>query len=303
MGLNTKYIPSKYFQEYLVDKTTGLPLAGGVVTFYKDQARTQLKPVFQLSGSPPNYSYTSLGATITLSSVGTVQDGSGNDIIPYFYPYDDNGNTELYYYTVYSALGVFQFSREGQPNAGSSATDTSDVESFVANGQFLVHNDILEEGVVTGRITSDITDIAQGGWTFERSAGSTAVDFVTFPRFGSAVTNPTATPRYAVRMYCQTASVGDLFKAIRLKYNDVNKFTSPVDQIYTISFSAVSNLTGSGSLSIYLIKYYGSGIGVSPTERILIKDLSISTSYTTYNVPITFPSNDGKSIGDNDNMA
>lgn len=217
-GLNTKYIPSTYFQEYLVDKDTGLPLAGGVVTFYKDQARTQLKPMYQLSGSPPNYTYTSIGSTLTLSSVGTFQDGSGNDIVPYFYPYDENGNTELYYITVYSALGVFQFSREGEPNVGSSATDTSDVESYVANGQFLVHNNIIEEGVVTGKITSDIVNIAQGGWTFERSSGSTAVDFVTFPRFTSAVTNPTATPRYAVRMYCQTASVGDLFKAIRLKY-------------------------------------------------------------------------------------
>src|SRR3972149_10425988 len=103
MGLDLRYIPATYFQLNFIDKTTAMPLAGGKVYFWKDQARNVAKDIFQLSGSPPNYTYTALPNPCTLNANGTFQDNSGNDIVPYFFPLDVNGSTELYFIEVYSA--------------------------------------------------------------------------------------------------------------------------------------------------------------------------------------------------------
>ena len=58
--LDSRYIPSIAFQQFLVDKDTGLPLSGGYIEFYEDNSRLTPKPVFQLTGSPPNYTYSPL---------------------------------------------------------------------------------------------------------------------------------------------------------------------------------------------------------------------------------------------------
>src|SRR5580693_7123038 len=100
MSLNRQYVTAPSLQEYFVDKDSGLPLSGGFVYFYVDTARSVLKPVFEQTGSPPNYTYSVLPNPVTLSAVGTFQDASGNDIIPYYYPYDSFGDVQLYFIEV-----------------------------------------------------------------------------------------------------------------------------------------------------------------------------------------------------------
>lgn len=104
MPLNTDlFVQFNYFQEYFVDKQTGLPLAGGVVYWWQDINRNNPKPVYELSGSPPNYTYTELENPIILTNAGTFADTNGNDIAVYGYPYDAAGNPDNYYVSVFAA--------------------------------------------------------------------------------------------------------------------------------------------------------------------------------------------------------
>lgn len=300
MGLDIRYIPSKMFQESILDKDTGCALAAGVVKFYKDNARTTPKEVFKITGSPPNYTYVSIGTEVTLNAVGAFDDGLGNDIIPYLYPYDSSGNLELYYCTVESAGAVAQFTRPGFPNLDDRGVAGADINNYIPNGQFLLHRDITEDFVVSreaGEITADITTIAEGGWFFERSSGSTAKDFVFFDRFGSYVDIPSASPRFAIRIKNEIPDGTDTKKMLRITFKDVNKFASATD-FYTFSFIGKSDSGAEANVDIQQIKDYGSG--GSSTDTIDLTTVTLSTSYKVFNIPFIPGTNSGKTIGSNE---
>lgn len=115
MAIDPHYIPAFSIEEVILDKDTGAPLSGGLVYFEQDNQRGILKPVYQITGTSPNYSYIQLPNPMTLSSIGTFEDALGNPVVPYFYPYDGDLNVELYYVRVTSSEGVEQFTREAVP--------------------------------------------------------------------------------------------------------------------------------------------------------------------------------------------
>lgn len=145
-NLNPLFVQVPCLQDYFVDKDTAQAMAGGIVTFYSAENHTVLKPVYQISAGPgPTYQYNALANPLILSSIGTFVDENGNDIIPYFYPYQGTPSSnpqvpeiELYYITVYSAQGVFQFSRDGVPNIAvdSSLDDAPTSQNLLSNSQF-----------------------------------------------------------------------------------------------------------------------------------------------------------------------
>ena len=184
-GLNTYFVPLTILQEQFWDKLTDAPLAGGVLSFYQDEARTIPKPVYVLTGNPPDYTYAVASpsdSSITLSSIGTVDDSMGNNLVIYGYPYDDTdfdgtGNIQLYYMTVYSSDGIFQFSVGGFPNVPFEETQqaSGQEKNLIKNGQFVINNG-------TQAISATDTKLAYGGWYYSRSS-NTSTDAVTFPRF------------------------------------------------------------------------------------------------------------------------
>lgn len=296
MGLDLNYIPSTYFQEALLDKTTGEPLAAGVVTFYRDIARTELKPMYRISGTPPNYTYTALPNPLTLSSIGTIQDGSGNDVVPYFFPFDAEGNVDLYYYTVVNSGAVAQFTRSGQPNEGVTNGEEDQFINYIKNGQFIAHNSIAETpSREEGEITEDLTNVAQGNWYFNRSASSTADDFVFFNRFGSPTTNPPDSPRYEIQIENTSPDVGDAFKWFSVRFRNVNTFESDTQQ-YTFSFSGKSSTAT--PISTLVNKNFGTG-GDADVE-IPLQNINLTTDYKISNIPVIFGDNAGKTLGDAD---
>ncbi len=302
MALDPQYVLASGLQEGFIDKDSGELLSAGVVTFYSDLNRTDLKPVYEITGTPPNYSYIELPNPLTLSSIGTIQDGSGNDVVPYYKPYDDDGNVELYYITVESEGSVLQFTRMGWPNTIASGDDgITESLNLVPNGQFLIHSDIVNvedpviNTIVPGEITEDVTILSQGGWSFERDAGSTSTDIITFERFNDYVSNPTASPRYALNLICSSPDVGDSYKDVRLKFSDVNKFASTTQQ-YRFAITGLNNGSGSVNVDLILIKNFGTG-GSATTETD-ITTFSIGDSYTTAQTIFTFGINDGETIGD-----
>ncbi len=113
--LDPRFIPAFSIEDVLLDKDTGAPLAGGLVYFEYDNQRGLLKPVYQITGNSPDYTFTQLPNPVTLSSIGTFADALDNPVIPYFYPYDADGDVELYYIRVTNSEDVEQFVREAQP--------------------------------------------------------------------------------------------------------------------------------------------------------------------------------------------
>ncbi len=296
MALNTKYMLAPSLEEYFVDKTTGFPLAAGKVYFYSDINRSTLKPIFTISGTAPDYSYVQLPNPVTLSSVGTFQDGSGNNVLPYYYPYDADGNVENYFIRVFDSGGVEQFTREGFPNIGSTATSAADsITNFIPNGQFKIHNNLeIIAGETAGTVVDPITNIAQGGWTFERPMGSTAEDIVTFQPIGSYVVNPTTSPSFVFNLQTISAGSGDLFKDLRVNFDDVNKFASDVDE-FTFYFEGQTNVGSSALVNVVLIKDFGAG--GSTTVQEVIEEIELTNTYQSFNVPLIFGDNLDKTIG------
>jgi len=120
MALDPLYIVTQDITSYFVNKDSGLPLAGGVITFYQDLARTVLQPVFTLTGAPPynEDSYVQLPNPLILSNVGTYEDADSNPVIIYYYPYDPvTGDLSLYYIVVTDSGGNEQFTVEAWPNS------------------------------------------------------------------------------------------------------------------------------------------------------------------------------------------
>src|ERR1700753_1983765 len=139
MALDDRYVIAYYFEQIFLDKDTGLPLAGGKLRFYRDSARNVPKEVFQLSGFPPNYTYTTMGSEITLSSKGTIQNNSGDNVALYFFPYDMDDEIDLYYVTCDSSGDIEQFTRSALPNLTPGTDPTAEVANInnqISNPQF-----------------------------------------------------------------------------------------------------------------------------------------------------------------------
>lgn len=294
MSIDANYILLYSLQQYFVDKTTGTALANGKLYFYKDNARTTLlKTVYKYDSVN---GYTALSNPVPLSGVGTPVDDDGNDIAIYVFPYTDSTASviDLYYIVCKDSGGLTQFTREAIPNIESNTdSDDTNLINYIPNGQFLLHNNIPATGTtVAGEITTSITELAQGGWTWERGVSSSSTDVISFERYASYTTTPTGNPRYAIRIKTTADSTA---RGLRIKFRDVNKFSG--SQNYTFSFNGLSN-TGSPltGVDIRLIKNFGTG-GDSTTTSTKATVTIPNEDVSIINATINFGDNAGKIIG------
>lgn len=334
IGLDPRFMLCFPLQEGFLDKDTGMPLSGGIVTFYEQNSQTVLKPVYTLSGNGPfsDSSYIELPNPMILSAIGTFVDDNGNDIVPYLFPYDGTPSTttntvDLYYITVYSASGVFQFSRQAWPNISSGSPTPpitiNSFDNFIPNGQFLLHNNVpawngntfianqLPAPTTEMNVTvpaqngsqADVTPIAQGGWTFQVPHNSSSVNTISY------VVNPisanpdvTADPRYLIDIATTTDAPSDTFKDLCITFNDVNKFaTNSTSPNYTFSFQG--NVTGgSGPVPVLIrvLKWFGTGGSpTSPTDVAFGGGTVTINANQVYNIQGVFGSNAGDTVGGN----
>lgn len=198
---SNQYIPLQGLQTYFVDKDTGEPLSAGYIEFYSDVARSTPKDVFVQSQLPnDDYEFINVGSVITLSSVGTTQNpNDGTDSQIYLFPYDSDGNIELYFLKVYSSGAELQITREAQPPNVASASNIETFEgsdNLISNPQFvetILPNTLTIVYNVTG--TNTETPIAPD-WSLITS-GSGAVTVTQTPLIDLSM--PTGAP-FAIRI-------------------------------------------------------------------------------------------------------
>jgi hypothetical protein len=301
-GIDTRFVLASDLMEYFVDKITGAPLSAGIVTFYSDAARTTLKPVYQISTTrSPDYTYTPLVDPVYLSAVGTFQDALGNNIVPYYYPFqgtpDENtGVPELYYITVYSNDGngnpaTLQFVRVAWPNSDNSSNPSSeeDQKNFIPNGQFWAHTTIHsltnppEEAIQYGSITVDSQAIAQGGWYFNHTTGGTS----TWNNSFSALNTPDArlhdNPRFAFNFNCTVFNASDTIRDLIIKWPNSFTFSSQNGTLaYTLQFAAKSNDINTYVIGVYRVFNYGSGGAPSAVNEVLIGTMHVTPLFTYF---------------------
>jgi hypothetical protein len=195
MTINPNYILSPPLEYFFVDKASGLPLSNGMVYFYSDVDKVTAMNAYELSGTYPTYSYVPLPNPIILSSVGTIQDNSGNDVALYLYPYDNEGNFTLYYIRVYDQFGNFQWDRSAWPNAVPETSETTEfpVDNQIANPQF-TRTFLNPGGLATTYTVSAATNqefLFAPDWTFVISGtGSVMVQQIPIAGNSKIITSP-----------------------------------------------------------------------------------------------------------------
>jgi hypothetical protein len=132
--LDTRYVATKSLTEYFVNKTTGFPITGGAIKFWQDDNRSQPKLVYQLTGSPPNYQFTALPNPMAIS-VGSPMNGDfpAENTTIYYYPYDEDGDVQLYYIQIYDEDGILQKELQAWPPGIADGTQPIDVGNFINN--------------------------------------------------------------------------------------------------------------------------------------------------------------------------
>jgi hypothetical protein len=289
MSLNPMYIVAPSLQTYFVDKDTGYPNAGGKVFFYRDTSRTTPKPVYTLQNNAGNYTYVPLANPLILSSVGTPVDASGQDIVIYWYPFDTEGNLDLYYVVVQDNLGVPQFVRQAWPNPNideNSAVITE--QNFIPNGQLLAHTILADNELLPG-----VNVIAQGGFEIVLDAGATSTNTLSWIEL-PYTNNPPQSPRYEANWACTNANPLEVLKDFRIFFYDVNKFSAPPAD-WTFAFWSQANAITPFTLKVI----YNFGVGGSAQVTQIVEAGTIGTAPTFQNFVIPFQSNSGFNIGPN----
>ena len=303
-------IAAPMLQDYLVDKDTGFPLAGGWITFFHDTDRQRLKNVYTQTGTPGSYNYVPIANPMQLSSVGTMTDSFGNDIIPFYFPFDEEDSNEIdTYYVVVQANtpnnipGVEQFTRENFPFVDSEDNpdfDQLDLINLIPNGQFTAHNNIPNDGTFPNGDSS--FTVAQGGavgWYYTKNNTSTDSDIIIFDQLTQEPPNITGNPRFAIDITCEGTSGNDTFKELRMRFNNVNRFASETN-IYTFSFTGKSNSASTTNIFLNTIKNFGTG--GSATLTTTLEGFTLESGiYDIFSFSFIFGTNEGSTIGpDND---
>lgn len=193
MTINTALLKTTNdLQQYFVDKKTGLPLAAGIVTLYKDNSRTFLKNWYYQSGQAPNYTYLPLPNPLTLSSVGTIIDVNGTDVLPFYYPVSeiDGISPETYYITVDSADGARQFTRQNFP----FDTSTENPNAQISTLQNLIVNNNFWRNIGSKNLTAVTSTVATGGLSPSAHDGFSMPDLQFFKDIPGAVETVTFLP-------------------------------------------------------------------------------------------------------------
>ncbi len=300
-------IAAPMLQDYLVDKDTGMPLANGIVSLYSDVSRSFYKNWYYQTGSPGAYSWVPLDNPLHLSSVGTIQDPNGNDVIPFYYPFQENDENEpeAYYVTVYSSdengePAVSQFTRENFPYVSSETNP----DAIISTDRNYILNNIYWRNVGSQNLTN-VTDMViapsqhegytNGDIRFLKSVNG-ASDSIAFLPMTQTLENDIS-PEYYLNMQCTALQAGETQKCIQYP------ISLHVNTLQNVNASLVfhaQNVSGNTNnfLNLYIYQFLGTG-ALSQPMPILIggQQITLNNNWQKFVIPFTFPSSANLSLG------
>jgi hypothetical protein len=303
-------IAAPMLQDYLVDKDSGLPLSGGIISLYKDDDRQIYKNWYYQTGIPGAYTWIPLDNPLHLSLAGTIQDPNGNDVIPFYYPYQENEEniSEAYYITVYSSdydsiPEHLQFTRENFPYNPIPSFPTSmnpTFRNYILNNIYwrnvgtLVTTTILNqviapsqhEGYVSFGDIRFIKNIAGG------------IDSISFLPMTTTL-NGDITPEFYLNYNCTGAQAGETQKCIQYPISLHVDTLNSVQATVTIQ---AQNVAGNPNnyLTIYIWQYTGTG-ALSPSTLVPFGAnggiITLGNTFDKYTITDFLPSSEGLTLG------
>lgn len=318
MPINTDLlITSDALEEVLIDKSTGLPLAAGIVTFYEDTSRTTLKNIYEQTGTPGAYTYIMLPNPMTLNADGSTSDGSGNNVKIYYYLFDELTQApQSYYVTVYNSDGVFQFDRKNFPFLPPSnllpIVTSPSLDNVIVNNRFwnnaapntgaqitvpISGNAALNATIGINGVTWFYTTLAPSQhdnfvmqdiiYIQNTNDGTQSIIFGQFPQATGAQTlMGDVTPEYYLDYTCTVAGTATA-KYIQIPIS-AHLLTLANFASCRMTIQA-NNITSVNNLSLNVFPYAGTGV-TSPPTQVIQTFMGIANSWTKYTTnPFTMP--------------
>lgn len=305
--VTSKLVASKTLQQFLVDKDSALPLAGGTIDVYKDNNRLERKNWYYRTGSPGSYSYAALANPLTLNGSGAIVDPSGNEINPYYYPFseDDNSTPELYYIEVYNSDGTLQFTRQGFPpiEDGSNINEVTLYQNLITNNRFwqaggkgaTFNNDSEPTITCTNETNIVIAPSKHDGFhepdiRFKKSKTG-AVDSIEFVKKSLTDEKLTGdvTPQWYMNVKCTGATTGETYKFIQIPIAMGLRNLENENAIFTVQASRTAG-TNDEPLQFRILKFLGSsGSSSGQGTQVNTSDIELDTTFAKYERTFQFP--------------
>lgn len=305
-------------QDYLVDKDDGLPLAAGIVTLYEEDQRSILKNWYTQQGTNPPYTFVALPNPMTLSSVGTIQDADGNDVIPFFYPYDESEDVpvvQTYSITVHNADGELQFTRSNfpyTPGGSSSGTVIPTNQNLISNSGFwrnIAANAAVDttgvDSILINSITLNGSSINYAVIAPSQHDGFTMPDILYFKNandgteeisFNNFVTDDQLTgdptPQYYLDLDCTVAGTeSQKFIQIPLMSSifSLSGFLDSTVTLQAINFNPGSPIT----ITVGILQYLGSGVN---SDAVAQTSIELASGWTKSSISLPIPSAEGQTV-------
>lgn len=319
MSINPALLVSaKIMQNYFVDKVTGLPLCGGLIYMYKDTDQQVLKNWYYQIGVPGNYQYQALPNPLRLSASGTIIDINGYQVIPLYYPFSEQDETqpENYYVRVYNYQNAFQFDIYNFPQtpltSGSESSGNS-LKNLIINNNFwrnIGYNGNPSNTTTQVNLSSATSMVVSpsnhDGFAFpdiqfikNNTSATDYCNFLTFPAGTDPLNNlgpGLVTPEYYLNHVCTVAGIGETIKVYQFPislhlYNFENQTAT-----FTI---CAQNVSGPAtSINIYYYQFLGtnSTAQMTPAPTQIGNSLFLSNAWTYYPITFTIPTSAALSL-------
>ena len=259
-------------------------LADGKIYFWEDENHTIAAPTY----SDPNGTVVNTNP-IDLSVVGSCPPIYMEDRLYFIEIYDSEGK----------AGGNLIESLDGYiPNGNSSQTTSGTDDNLLSNPQFNYPIAFYKTSDPVGRISQAITAIAYG-WQFimdSPTATGATTNTITFGDISNE--NLPGNPRWECVLNSATGTVTETVKDFQQILGEVNIFAG--EQL-TLTLQGRSLLSGSQDVELILEKNFGTD--GSPTEFETITTFSFETTRSQFTFVYTFPTNTGKTIGEDNYIA
>jgi hypothetical protein len=304
-------VAAPMLQDFLVDKD-GTAMSAGKITCYHDNSRTTLKNWYYQTGTPGAYTYTALPNPLTLSAAGTICDVNGVDTIPFFYPVSETDSTkpDPYYITIVNHAQTNQITRANFPfvsGSGGNVTTTDSFNNLIVNGGFyrnLQPNNLAPGSSNTSVNLSSSTQIVvapsqHDGFQYPdiqffktNTSGTDAVTFIPFPLGSNVPVTNFVSTEYYLSHDCSGANTGNTQKCYQFPIS--LHINSLANQQYTVSIQAQNGGASPATISLYMFQDTGSG--TSAPSPVIIGQIALSTTWTTYTFTSVFPATTGLTL-------